>query len=172
MTEFSKIGLEEWELELINKYPLVFTEPDLEAASHYRIDGEHAVGKIDKNYCNLRYGFEHGPGWKNLIEEYATTASALITEIRKFYSPDPKVFYIHSFIWKEKFGVLTIQGNISLPDPYATVWRAFESKIENSSKYICEKTGKPGRLMQRGGWIKVLCAEEAQKTGYEPSSLR
>lgn len=154
MKQFSKTNLKPWELALVEKYPLVFTEND-DSISRYNPDKD--------DYVNLRHGFEHDEGWAKLINELGETATALVTMLRANGHPDA---CIHGFICKKKFGALRWQGIARLPKPFDDLWRAYELDIERLSEQTCEVTGNPGRLCTKDGWIKTLCEEEANKRGF------
>jgi len=85
---------------------------------------------------------------------------------------------------KEKFGTLRFYHSVHFSAelleklaPYPKSSRAFQRNInarvggmvlmaEAMSAITCEVTGKPGALHKRGGWLKVLCTEEAAKQQY------
>lgn len=56
---------------------------------------------------------------------------------------------------KEKFGGLRVYYNPSNPNLNQTL-RDIVSKYENSSLYVCEKTGQTGSLKKRGFCFKTL----------------
>ena len=61
---------------------------------------------------------------------------------------------------KEKFG--TLRFYYSGGDDYC---RGVESMADSMTAVTCETCGKPGK-MRRGGWIRTLCDEHAEKAGY------
>ncbi len=168
MKSFDIIKLKPWELELVQKYPLIFTELDPENTQYANAGN---VGR--ENYVNLRYGFEHKEGWAKLIDEIASVGTALVTDLRsRGLSSDEA--YIHSCIVKEKFGTLRWQGNRKLPEPYCTLWDAFVSDVERRSSFTCELTGKYGEVRSKkidgsSCWTRTLCTEKAIEMGYELS---
>ena len=93
------------------------------------------------------------PGWYPLIKELIEDLIALgwnkhITQI------------------KEKYGTLRfyIGGGTD------AIWDRIE-KAEEDSAYICEVTGKPGKLREDLGWIRTLCDEEYNKIiNYEQTT--
>jgi hypothetical protein len=159
---FSKSGLLPWGLELVNKYPLIF----LELATENR---NWAPSVPDSDYVNLRFGFECGEGWKELIENIAKTGTQLVEHLRG-YTKNNKHF-IHSCIVKEKLGGLRWQGSFSLPPPFQELWMAYYGEQESQSYGTCEITGKYGYLREtkcgENAWKKTLCMEEAVKRGYD-----
>ena len=109
MIQFSRIQLKDWELVLVDKYPLIFSE----GAGEYK---QYAPNEEPGNLINLRYGFECGSGWSKLIEDIASVGSALVTKMRESGHPDS---FIHSCIVKEKFGTLRWQGDFNLPENFS-----------------------------------------------------
>lgn len=161
MPHFRKHHLKPWGLEIVNKYPLIFLEED-ENILCYTKD------ILPEDRVNLRYGFEHDEGWAKLVEELADTATQLVEYLRKHPSGDNvEMPYIHGFICKEKFGRLTWQGTVNLPEPFSTLWYSYVGHISSKSMQICEVTGEWGMLRSNGGWVKTLCDEEAKKRGYD-----
>jgi hypothetical protein len=173
--EFTTKDLKPWELDLVNKYTLIFKEFDEFNFSHYKnyhpdCGGD---GTVPEDYCNLRYGFEHGPGWKELVEEWANIAQETVVAARAFFpkNEDDKPFYIHSCIVKEKFGRLCFQGYCNLPEQLNTLFKSFEHYVESKSLRTCEYTGKPGKPMFKNRWVKTVCLEKALELGYEEKTF-
>lgn len=146
MKEFNRDNLKDWELKIVEKYPLIYLEGAKE------------------NETNLRFGFEFNEGWSNLVNEFSKIASDLVLQLRE--SGIQKDAFIHSCIFKEKFGVLCWQGDDNLIEPFKTLFKSYISIIENRSKYICEISGDIGERRSRGGWIKTLSKEKAIELGY------
>jgi hypothetical protein len=87
---------------------------------------------------------------------------------------------------KQKFGTIRIHYNLSYDDKWTKLHdidinqyikhvdkaKQFLFGCEQMAHYMslitCEKTGKPGKLHIRGGWVKVLCPEEAAANSYTP----
>jgi hypothetical protein len=165
MNHFTKYHLDPWGLELVKKYPLIFTESD---------DSNKAWAKqaeiADEDYVNLRYGFECGEGWKRIIEDIAKSATELVTYLREHGHPGS---YIHSCIVKEKFGELRWQGASNLPtELFRDLWQSHVSHLERRSASVCEVTGEFGitRRSKNGigeCWFKTLCTEKAMEQGYD-----
>ena len=100
--------------------------------------------------------------------------------------PSPKAVFDQV---KEKFGTLrvyfhvesepleTVKGGdrIDLAD-YNKVVHQFDKAVYSATNYVeflssrtCEKTGNPGKLHSKWGWVKTLSPEEAAKDGqYKP----
>jgi hypothetical protein len=154
MNAFKKSALESWELEIAEKYPLVFLET---------FDSE-----VD--YVNLRYGFECESGWTKHIEEIATMATEIVLHFRSLGLSKEEA-YIHSCIVKEKFGTMRWQGGFKLPNPFGDLWMSYYSSVESSTAYTCELTGKYGRprnkVNGKSAWVKALCDEKAKELGYD-----
>jgi hypothetical protein len=161
---FSKHHLEPWGLELVAKYPLIFTEPD-----DSNVFWANQAKVADDDYVNLRYGFECAGGWKDIIETIARTGSELVTHLRQHGYPDA---FIHSCIVKEKFGVMAWQeAHSGLPPLFNVLWRAFVGETSNQSAYTCELSGDFGRLRKtKGGktkWNRTLSVAKALELGYD-----
>jgi len=167
---FHKHNLKPWGVELVNKYPLIFLELDPQ-----NVPWAKSAGIKEEDYCNLRYGFECGEGWKEHIEVIAKKATEIVKHLR-----DPNLHctpaseddaFIHSCIVKEKFGGLRWQGNYKLPPLFQDLWEAFCLQEENRSFMTCEVTGKYGSIRRtkngESAWIRTLCEEEAIKQGYD-----
>lgn len=162
MNHFTKSHLKPWGLELVNKYPLVFTESDESNKSWVK-----QAGIVEADYVNLRYGFECHEGWKG-ITSIAKSGSELVTYLRTHRTDA----FIHSCIVKEKFGTLRWQGSSRLPELFQEMWQSHISHLENLSATICEETGKYGVLRTtkngaRGCWVRTLCADKAVEMGYD-----
>lgn len=143
MKEFSLKNLKDWEVTLIEKYPLIYKEG--------AADGE----------CSLRYGFEFGQGWSELADEFSQVATQLVQHLRSTVQPDA---FIHSCIYKSKFARMTWQGDDNLIDePFNSLFSAYIQKIETKSTHVCEVTGNPGTVRNDIGWMTTLCDEEYQK---------
>jgi hypothetical protein len=155
---FRKHHLQPWGLELVEKYPLIFLEPSPEVL-YYTKD----VPESER--VNLRYGFEHGEGWKGLVNEIGDVGSCMVRATRASGFPNAR---ISGFICKEKLGGLRWQGNYTLPELEKTLWNSFIRDIESQSYSVCENTGDYGQLCKKadGGWLKTLCADEAKKLGF------
>lgn len=94
-----------------------------------------------------------------IIEPFAKTVSCddgwlnLLTDLHiELVEIDPK-YTIYQV--KEKFGGLRFYYSPSSPslDPEL---RKVVNKYESKSYYVCEKTGNPGSLKRKNGWIKTL----------------
>jgi hypothetical protein len=153
--------LEPWEIEIINKFPLIFLEID-DRVKYYTPNVELS------DIVNLRSGFEHGPGWSSLIEKLAGTATELVNFLRKTHYANE--VFIHSFICKNKFGGLRWQGNYNLPTPFEKLWVAYIANIEGESYHMCEMTGKYGVKCEKidSELIKTLDEEKVKEVGYVP----
>jgi len=163
---FHKSHLQPWGLELVNKYPLIFTEAD-----EYNAPWAHKAGVAEADYCNLRYGFECGEGWKELIENIAKMGTDIVKHLRGIGYKNEDA-YIHSCIVKEKFGTLAWQGQHNLPPLFQDLWYSYYGYQEAHSAYTCEVTGRRGsiRRYKNGGldaWNRTLCTEEAIRQGYD-----
>jgi hypothetical protein len=156
---FSIKGLAPWEVELANKFPLIFKEdnPDV---------GYYAKNIPLEERVNLRYGFEHDSGWKELIEKLADTGTKLVTHLRENGHKDAS---IHGFICKQKFAMLNWQGRAILPAPFQDLWYGYVSSIEAQSKHVCEITGQFGEVHRsETGYVRTLSKDEGKRLNYKP----
>ena len=167
MNIFSKSYLKPWGVEVIEKYPLIFLEPDPHNVGWAKQTG---VADIFKDYVNLRYGFECHEGWRNIIENIAKTGTELVIYLRAHGYPDA---YIHSCIVKEKFGTLAWQESTNgLPELFGSLWRAYIVREEYLTGSLCEETGKSGLIRKKKtngeiGWHRTLCTEKAIEFDYK-----
>lgn len=68
---FSRAELADWEQKLIDAFPLLYLETDVEIP--LPADGSAP--------CNLRFGFEFGPGLQGLVERFSQKASDLVQRL-------------------------------------------------------------------------------------------
>lgn len=101
----------------------------------------------------MSFGFEHGDGWMNLLDEL----SAKIMYIAKLEKQDiPLAVQV-----KEKYGTLRFYTNWS-----TDLMDDVISLAEHRSANICELCGKMGRLEGRG-WLSVRCSEHSKENKNE-----
>lgn len=98
------------------------------------------------------WGCETGDGWFSIIEACAETITNLAREAGRKVSQAIQV--------KEKYGGLRIYTGPCNDFDFAATMCA-----EALSYWICELTGRPGRLTADAGWYKTRCPEEARKYG-------
>jgi len=104
--------------ELLRKYPKVFSNsPEI-----------------------YRYGFSHGDGWYDLIDDLCRELSKLDL---------PKDFRVQQI--KEKFGGLRFYVA-----PETDEVRELISRFERLSYEVCEACGEPGEE-RKTKWIRTLC---------------
>jgi hypothetical protein len=153
--EFLKSNIEDVWWDLINDYPEFILDLSPFVEEWY----ENAVMKgytsLDKSeLCNLRYSFECGVGWKDIIREYFKSLKDLIERAKT----DGNIVRYSTFIFKEKFGELTDQGNFYGPN-YKEYWDDY-IKLSNiasgKSLVTCEICGDVGNII-RNNWWKCLC---------------
>jgi len=158
--------LPEWQLKVIRRYPEIYLEVSPEMAGYYKNGREQIPG--EKDYCNLRYGFECESGWAELIEDLSATGTALVKCLRSFgFQYDAR---ISACICKEKFGVLVWQGHDNLLPPFHSLWFAYARLIGERSKTRCEKSGKFGQLRTIQGRFVTLSDEEFEKVRSKKKS--
>ena len=152
MREFLKEHIAPEMIEVMEEYPEIF----LEASTYIK---SHTAG-YDSNaeICNLRYGFEHGIGWKEIVRGFCADIREFCTRTGASYK---------ACIMKEKFGMFTPQGDWSnLKDEDWKGAHEIESKWGKMSLTVCELTGKPGKLRTSKGWWRTLSDEKAKELGY------
>lgn len=162
MKQFNYLELPQWQQDIIQKYPSIYLEPN-PALKNYFSEPEYIKLINTPGFCNLRFGFEFGEGWMELVDNFST----VIDNTLKLINNSDSKYYVKSFIFKEKFGTLRFQGHINLPNPYNHLIYAYIEYIERKSAYICELTGKFGWLCVNGGVYKTLSAEKAKELGYK-----
>jgi hypothetical protein len=167
MMQFHKNNIgEEW-MGLANEFSEFIFQPSpelLDWVDHCKSKGFDGVPTTE-NLVNLRYGFECGIGWKNIIWEYFTSIRNLIKEAKDnghdiSYSP---------FIFKEKFAQLLDQGDFYGAD--ASIYRDRYYELGNimseASLETCEVCGKPGKSRGKSyGWVKTICDDHAIELNY------
>lgn len=125
----------ELELKLVEKYPNLYKE----------------YGGDPRETC-MHWGFSHGDGWYDLIEE-------LSEKLEPFGVVAAQV--------KEKFGGLRFYLDYPkhLSDEDMEKVREIKNEAEEKSYKTCENCGEPGEL-RRGGWIRTLC-DKCEETRYD-----
>lgn len=94
------------------------------------------------------WGFEHGDGWFNIIDQLCSNIQHYINWKNKDTEVVPQVVATQV---KEKFGTLRFYYDGG--DEYI---RGLVSMAEAMSEVTCDQCGAPGRA-RRGGWIRTLC---------------
>ena len=159
-------------LDIVKEFPEIFLEPSDEVAHYYEQYGTNPdnVSMCNKkeNLINLRYGFEHDNGWKEIVRGFCRDIQDLCNRAKA----NGDRFQYKGCIMKEKFGQFTPQGDLICDkeswNKYRDEYYAICNKWEKKSLTICEVTGKEGKLRTRPhGWVRTLCDEEAKKQGYE-----
>lgn len=127
--------------------------------------------ELDKKLCetypkifSLRYGdmtetamcwgFEHGEGWYEIINQLCANIQNHIDWLEKTGRPIPQVVADQV---KEKFGGLRFyySGGDDVIDGMVRMAESF-------SEVTCEVCGSPGK-QRGGGWIKTLCDQHDQE---------
>lgn len=78
-----------------------------------------------------------GSGWGGLIDELFDILEAHEVEATQV---------------KEKFGQLRVYTYPANEELYTEI-----EKLEQRSAKICETCGAPGRIVNRGGWLRTIC---------------
>ena len=164
MKQFCKSNVEEGWLDLIEAFPIIFSEPSNFLKEHIKLYPQY-FPKI-KDVVNLRYGVEvEGTGWKKIIWEFCEEVTKLSQKARD----NGHEAYFKPCILKEKFGELNNQGywDGKECDLYFKEYIKFQTDLQNNSREICELTGNPGELMVKEGWYKTLSEEKAKELGFK-----
>lgn len=98
------------------------------------------------------WGCETGDGWFSLIEACAETITNHAREIGRPVSQATQT--------KEKFGGLRLYLGACDDFDFAATMCA-----EALSYWVCEVTGRPGRLTSNAGWYQTRCPEKARQYG-------
>jgi len=164
---FRYSGLPDWQKKIIDKYP------DLYRLSCQRPSNpDQSKQPVAKDYCNLRSGFECGPGWQALIEQLSSVADELLNKLRSSgLQPDAS---IKPEIIKQKVGELRWQGWHNLCSPFDALWRAYINQITWDSTQTCEMSGEPGQIRNVEGLMICLSDKEflEWKTNPQRQHLR
>lgn len=111
----------------------------------------------------MSWGCAHGDGWYSIVQSVASVVTAHASETGRI--PEQAVQI------KEKFGGIRVYVRYGSEFLYGAVWVA-----EEVSVWICEVTGKRGRLrIDRHGIYMTRCKELAPKDGIwfsRPKSRR
>lgn len=159
--EFLKQNLSQIWLPVIEQFPKIFLEPSEYVQGVY--DNFYNVEGIKKeDLVNLRYGFEHRDGWKDIVIGFCEDMQALADKA----AAEGHTFQYKGCIIKEKFGQFTPQGDLEKSngaweiyrDEYYDICRKWEEK----SLTVCEVCGKDGELRSTGWW-KTRCDEHNKK---------
>lgn len=153
----SNIG-KEW-IDLVEEFPEFIFDLSPYVESWFGVYTENAkkynLEVVDKkDLCNLRYGFECGVGWKELVREYFTEVRRLVLKAK---SNGHDIHY-RTFIFKEKFGEIRDQGDFYGDDRSLYIQEFYKiGDILYESILICEKCGDIGSLRTDSGWYKTRC---------------
>ena len=107
---------------------------------------------------NMVWGCATEDGWFSLID---AVANLLTNHARDLGHPVPQAKQV-----KEKFGELRIYLNA-----YDEFANGIVLAAETLSKWICELTGRPGKVVLRDGWLQALCPQEAGRYGIKYRAL-
>lgn len=155
MKQFTKDNLEpEW-IPVVEEFPKIF----LEKSDHIN---QWTKDEPQENVVNLRFGFEHGLGWKEIVRGFCKDVQDLADKAEA----NGDTFQYKGCIMKEKFGRFTPQGDI---DTSEGAWEKYReeyydicNKWESKSYTVCEVCGEPGTLTGKA-WVKTVCKEHERK---------
>lgn len=166
MKQFDIKNIEEEWLPLVKEFPEIFLEPSPEVESWHNQYAGNGIPEKKEDLCNLRFSFECGIGWIEVIRKLCQDITEFINNERA----NGYEAWAKSCIIKEKFGELAWQGDQRFGREGA--WKEFYDLIhaaEKKSVETCELTGEPGNLCckKQGRWYKTLSPEKAEELGYE-----
>lgn len=172
--QFDIINIDSEMMDIVKKYPKIFLEPSEVILFYFEKSVKSPENTITcnvkENLVNLRYGFEHGCGWKSIVDGFCADMQALCDEAEE----NGLLFQYKACIMKEKFGIFTPQGNYFYDENKGKVNKEYFSraneiisKWEDESLKVCEITGESGKLRKRGYWVKTLCDEKAAEYDYK-----
>lgn len=129
---------------------MTLTRAKIEAVSDVEQILEDVVRRLDPTFGK---SIDCENGWNDLI----CKMHGEIVEI----DPDYGIYQI-----KEKFGTLRVYFKASGPDKAEKIL-SIVRRYERASALTCEKTGKPGQLMEKSGQYKTL-HDSFQEQGWAP----
>ena len=162
--DFRYSALPGWQRTIIQKYPDIYLKPS-PTDSH-----ANQNQPLAKDYCNLRSGFECGPGWNELIERLSAVANELV--IKLINSGLQRDASIKPMVIKQKLGALRWQGQYNLCSPFDELWLAYLGQIGRESLETCEMSGEPGSIRRVGGFVICLAENEYRKWKESPHKQR
>jgi hypothetical protein len=149
----SNISAEWW--DLVNEFPEFTLElsPYVEEWYDKYHDFCPEVSMKIEDLTNLRYGFECGIGWKEIIREYFIEMRKLLARAKD----NGHDVHYKTCIFKEKFGELRDQGDFYGDDRklYYDDYHKLDNILRKSTK-TCEKCGDVG-ILRTENWYKTLC---------------
>ena len=159
--EFVKENVKEEWLPVIEEFPEIFLKPSEYVENVW--DAYYQTRGIKKeDLVNLRYGFEHGIGWKEIVRGFCEDMEALKQKAKE----NGDHFQYKGCIMKEKFGTFTPQGDVEADKEtwtkYSEEYYKIMNKWEKASLSVCEVCGEPGKLRTKG-WHKTLCDKHNNK---------
>jgi hypothetical protein len=113
----------------------------------------------DVRHTLMRFGFQHGDGWFNLLWRLCEDLEPLVAEMEKESKQSFEVLQV-----KEKFGGLRFSVNQHTDAINERIGAAVQESFNT-----CELCGKPGQLFQ-SPWLGVRCGECAQEGANEETS--
>jgi hypothetical protein len=126
---------------------------DRDESAAWRREIEELYG----GWLDLDYGFRVGDGWSGIVR-------GLLDRIAEF-TGGPEAFpQIHIFEIKEKYGELRIYMS-DVEGEHAEAVGIAVARAVGLSRITCETCGRPGRLIQSGGWWHVACHEHEDREG-------
>jgi hypothetical protein len=160
---FHYLELPDWQRKIVKKYPEIYRVP-----SPHGSNPDQAKKLLAKDYCNLRSGFECGPGWQTLIEQLSSVADALVTKLKD--SGLQHDAEIKPEVVKQKVGELRWQGRHKLCSPFDALWLAYLNQIGWESTHTCEMSGELGRIRSVEGL--VICLSDREYLEFKTNPQR
>ncbi len=104
--QFCKKDVQPELVDVLEEFPKIFLEPSTEVSNYYEKYGKDLFPRSE--LCNLRSGFEHGVGWKEILRGFCREIQDLCDKA----AANGDKFQYKGFIIKEKFGEFTPQGDV------------------------------------------------------------
>ena len=123
----------------------------------YRLHGDTKTG------WSIRYGFECGDGWFDLLMRLSVKIEADLKAMLTEGKQRQDLPCVHQV--KEKFGTLRFHMS------QFAQWREWITEAAKASGQTCERCGLPGSSHIRSGFIKTLCPAHAAQEGFGPVEL-
>ena len=104
----------------------------------------------------MAWGVEIGPGWHDLVYNLSSELDTIIQTFPKDLAKNYRFSQI-----KEKLGGLRVHMTMTTPEMRALIHNA-----ERDSYHICQRCGKPGKLI-KASWLYTSCKEHVKQQEHQ-----